>query len=79
MDSKNSTLCPICNNPKKSRNKYCSKHLEAKKHLSIAYEKWLHAFGILSWEDFLKQIIKLKETGKLIKEVAEHELYFSSR
>ncbi|MHA1686779.1 MAG: hypothetical protein ACTSYD_10310 [Candidatus Heimdallarchaeaceae archaeon] len=79
MFNKNSTSCPICHNPKKRRNKYCNEHSKARQHLSIAYEKWLYAFGILSWEDFLNQIVKLKETGKLIKEVAEYELYFSEK
>lgn len=76
MKNDHANVCPICKLPKNRRDKYCTEHLIARQQLSQAYEKWLCAFGILSWEDFLKNIVKLKDTGELIKEVANYELYF---
>ncbi len=79
MKSKNNNLkCPICKRDKEIvHQKYCSTHNEAKEKLQNGYESWLKAYNILSWDDFLQQLLSLEgEVGSLIRDVAEYELYF---
>ena len=78
MKSKNISLCPICKTDKKNSNdKYCTNHLQARDKLQSGYETWLKAYSILSWEDYLKQLLDLgDQVGSLIRDVVEHEFYF---
>ncbi|MCG3220363.1 MAG: hypothetical protein H7641_03195 [Candidatus Heimdallarchaeota archaeon] len=78
MKPKNNSLCPICKVDKKSPNdKYCKNHLQAKAGLQKGYESWLKAYSILSWEDYLKQLLDLgDQVGNLIRDVVEYEFYF---
>ena len=79
MNSKNSNLkCPICKRDKELfQQKYCAIHNEAKEKLQKGYESWLKAYNVLSWDDYLQQLLSLEgEVGNLIRDVAEYELYF---
>jgi hypothetical protein len=78
MNSKNELLCPICKVEKKNTNdKYCNNHLQAKEGLQNGYESWLKAYGILSWENYLKQLLDLGDlVGNLVRDVVEYEFYF---
>jgi hypothetical protein len=71
-------VCPICKNDKRSSDeRYCKKHLKAKEELQKGYESWLKAYSILSWEDYLKQLLDLGDyVGSLIRDVVEYEFYF---
>ena len=74
----NNQLCPICKTKKKATSeKYCNNHNLAKIELQSAYESWLKAYGVLSWDDFLQRLLNLADiVGTLIKDVAEYEMYF---
>ncbi|MFW9851695.1 MAG: hypothetical protein ACFFDS_02000 [Candidatus Thorarchaeota archaeon] len=79
MKSRNNNLkCPICKRDKKlPQQKYCVTHNEAKEKLQNGYESWLKAYNILSWEDYLQQLLSLEGgVGNLIRDVVEYELYF---
>ncbi len=79
MKSRNNHLkCPICKRDKElAQMKYCATHNEAKEKLQKGYESWLKAYNILSWDDYLQQLLSLEgEVGNLIRDVAEYELYF---
>ncbi len=78
MKPKKTTLCPICKVDKKNLNdRYCKFHLQAKDRLQQGYESWLKAYSILSWEDYLKQLLDLgDQVGDLIRDVIEYEFYF---
>ncbi|NHK33085.1 MAG: hypothetical protein FK730_17180 [Asgard group archaeon] len=78
MTTKKNALCPICKADKKTQNdKYCKIHLQAKDTLQRGYESWLKAYGILPWDDYLKQLLNLGDlVGDLIRDVIEYEFYF---
>jgi len=79
MKTKNNTLkCPICKSKKEfTHSKYCLNHNEAKEKLQKGYESWLKAYNVLSWDDYLQQLLSLEgKVGRLIRDVAEYELYF---
>jgi hypothetical protein len=80
MKPENNTLCPICKTDKKNpTDTYCKFHLQAKDRLQLGYESWLKAYSILSWEDYLKQLLDLgDQVGDLIRDVIEYEFYFKA-
>ena len=61
--------CEICKKEAKSR--YCDHHQKAYENVVENFGSWRKALEI-SWEDYLKEIIKNPLTGKWAKEVAEH-------
>ena len=75
---KTTTICPICKKSKEnSKDSYCKNHNSAKKQLKKGYESWLKAYGSLSWDEFLKQLLKLESlVGAFVKEIVEYEFYF---
>jgi hypothetical protein len=36
--------------------------------------KWVHAYGLVSWNAFLNRLLNMNETGSWIKEVISVEL-----
>ncbi len=77
MKLKNSNICPICKSRKDPTLPYCNIHMEAKNKLKIAYEKWLYAYGVLSWDEFIKEIMALDDNlGQEIRKLVEYERFF---
>lgn len=72
--------CPICKKEIENlQDQYCKNHVRAKKELRKGYESWLKAYGTLSWDDYLNKILKLEGlVGDFVREIAQHEFYFSS-
>ncbi|UJG42719.1 MAG: hypothetical protein K9W46_10040 [Candidatus Heimdallarchaeum endolithica] len=69
--------CPICKKEKSGKDTFCEIHEKAKKSLLEGYELWLRAYGILSWEAYLKELSILDESvGKTVKEVIDYERFF---
>ena len=77
---KPSKECPICKKTKEdSKEKYCKNHNSAKTLLKQGYETWLKAYGLLSWDEFLKKLMSIDLlVGDFIKEIVEYEFYFKS-
>jgi hypothetical protein len=67
------TQCSVCLR-KISTGKYCVYHNQALDNLKQHYKTWVEAYGIISWNDFLKKLLNMTETGYWIKEVAIVEL-----
>jgi hypothetical protein len=52
---------------------YCGYHQDAHANLVKAYEAWKKSIG-LSWNGFLEEVIKAKETGGWARDVAQDHL-----
>ncbi len=72
--------CPICKKDIKNlQSQYCKNHSKAKEELKKGYEAWLKAYGSFSWDDFLQKILDLEGlAGDFVREIAQHEFYFSN-
>jgi len=75
---KSPSLCPICKKTKENTvDKYCKNHNIAKNMLKKGYESWLRAYGSISWDDYLRNLLELEGlVGEFIKEIVEYEFYF---
>jgi hypothetical protein len=62
--------CKICGR-KSSDEELCEYHQEALINLKSAYEIWSGAKGHLTWEEYIKQVYELEETGRWVKEIIE--------
>ena len=54
--------------------KYCFYHNQALDDIKEHYAKLVHAYGVISWNDFLNRLLYMDETGSWIKEVISVEL-----
>jgi len=54
--------------------RYCLQHKQALDSVMSHYRSWVDAYGSISWEDFLKKLSRMRETGCWVKEVIEAEL-----
>ena len=60
--------CRICN--KEAGEKYCELHEKAYRSIVQKYEDWKRAM-VISWKEYLNEIMKNPYTGSWAKEVAE--------
>jgi hypothetical protein len=65
--------CQVCNRKVESKD-FCKYHLLAYETLKRSYDDWCEAYGKLSWKEYLKRLLKQKETGSWIKDVIKLEL-----
>jgi hypothetical protein len=63
--------CKVCS--RDAVGKYCQFHEKAYKKVVGMYDVWKDALGI-SWEEYLKELMKNAYTGSWAKEVAEQIL-----
>ena len=49
--------------------KYCSYHHQAFLNLKKKYNLWVHAYGQISWQQYLKKLQDMQETGLWVKDV----------
>jgi hypothetical protein len=66
--------CSACSRKALTRKKYCFYHSQAIDDIKEHYKKWVYAYGIISWNDFLNKLLSMNETGSWIKEVIAVEL-----
>lgn len=64
--------CAACS--RDARKKYCKYHLQALEQLKSHYDRWVEAYGGISWQDYLQKLSKMQETGFWVKEVIEQEM-----
>jgi len=64
--------CLICS--RTTSRKYCEYHHKSYDKLDSEYETWKRALGEMSWEDYLRKLLELQETGSSTKDVIEKEL-----
>ena len=65
-------FCLICSRTTSS--KYCGYHSKSFDKLASGYESWKRALGEISWEDYLRNLLELQETGSYIRDIVEKEL-----
>jgi hypothetical protein len=65
--------CAACDR-QASSGRYCLYHNQAFESLTGHYRKWVDAYGRISWQEFLRKLLKMRETGSWAKEVIEAEL-----
>jgi hypothetical protein len=68
--------CNLCLRRRVEGSVYCKYHLQALTNIKAGFEKWRKALGI-SWEDYLKRIMALPETGVWVKEVTSSLLDYN--
>jgi len=62
--------CQICG--RKSVNEdLCEYHQAAHNNLKAVYEIWAEAIEGVAWEEYIKQVYELEDTGRWIKEMIE--------
>jgi hypothetical protein len=61
--------CTICDREKELGSDLCYRHEKAYKNLKKAYLEWKKAINI-DWNEYLKEVIEISETGTWVKEVA---------
>jgi hypothetical protein len=71
MDSSQAS-CLICS--RTTSGNYCEYHSRSFHKLVSGYESWKRALGEMSWEDYLRKLLELQETGSSIKDIIEKEL-----
>ncbi len=64
--------CLICSRTTSGR--YCEYHSKSFDKLASEYESWKRALGKISWEDYLRNLLELQETGSSIRAIIENEL-----
>jgi DNA-directed RNA polymerase subunit N (RpoN/RPB10) len=64
--------CLACG--KQAQDRYCAYHEKALNQLRDHYDKWVHAYGNISWENFLERLEGKNDTGAWVKEVIKAEL-----
>ncbi len=60
--------CAVCG--RQGQESLCRRHESAKERLEAAFPRWVMAYGGISWEDFLDNVIRNAQTGPWAKEVA---------
>ncbi len=54
--------------------RYCRYHAEALEQLKRHYGSWVAAYGSISWQDYLKRLSKMEETGQWARDVIDMEM-----
>ncbi len=62
--------CRLCRRESEKGSDLCSHHERARVALKEGYKAWLYAYDDLSWKEYLDKIIKNRETGEWVLEVA---------
>jgi hypothetical protein len=59
--------------------KFCIYHSQANDSLKKQYDAWVKAYGGISWDDYLKKLLTLDQTGSWVKDVINLELKESKK
>ncbi len=65
-------FCLICS--RATSGKYCEYHCKSFDKLVSGYESWKRALGEISWENYLRKLLELQETGSSIRDIIQKEL-----
>ncbi len=63
--------CPICGRDLNNSQKLCDYHSQAMENLRVGYKQWNRAMNI-EWNNYLKRLLDLEETGQWIREVIQY-------
>jgi hypothetical protein len=59
--------------------KFCIYHSQAYDSLKKQYDAWVKAYGGISWDDYLKKLLSMEQTGSWVKDVINLELKESKK
>jgi hypothetical protein len=77
---KNNKKCAACYREVVAKNKkFCIYHSQSNDSLKKQYDAWVKAYGGISWDDYLKKLLTLDQTGSWVKEVINLELKESKK
>jgi hypothetical protein len=72
--SKKNKKCAVCYREVVAKDKkFCIYHSQAHASLNKQYDAWVKAYGGISWEDYLKKLLTLDQTGSWVKDVINLE------
>jgi hypothetical protein len=54
--------------------KFCIYHSQAYDSLKKQYDAWVRAYGEISWDDYMRKLLTLDQTGTWVKDVINIEL-----
>ncbi len=61
--------CRLCSREKVVRKtELCQYHHKALENLQESFEKWRYAYGNLDWDEYLKKVAEMPETGIWVKD-----------
>ena len=60
----------MCASETESEGEHCVLHQAALQNMHDSFLSWSKAYGNLSIEEFLSKLVKLRETGSSVKDVA---------
>lgn len=66
--------CKLCDNSVEKGNILCIYHKKALDNLKLGYKIWKKRFNCIEWEKYLKTLLEISTTGKLIKQVIIEEM-----
>ena len=66
-------ICLICS--RATSDKYCEYHRKSFDILVLGYESWKGALEEISWQNYLRKLLELRETGSSIRDLIENELH----
>lgn len=66
--------CYLCNRTVSTEEGFCRYHAYARQRLYFLFSKWKEAYGSLSWQEYLEQVMISKETGQWVKDVIQYHI-----
>jgi hypothetical protein len=77
---KKNKKCAVCYREVVAKGKkFCIYHSQAYDSLKKQYDAWVKAYGGISWDDYLKKLLTLDQTGSWVKDVINLELKESKK
>ena len=64
--------CAACS--RDSAERYCRYHSQALEQLKSHYDKWVDAYGGITWQEYLQKLSRMDEAGPWVKEVIAEEM-----
>jgi hypothetical protein len=72
--------CVVCYREVVAKSKkFCIYHSQAYDGLKMQYDSWVKAYDGISWDDYLKKLLTLDQTGSWVKDVINLELKESKK
>jgi len=69
--------CKLCE--REARQDFCEYHAEAKRQLETAFHMWKEAYGGIAWNEYLRRMVRNKEAGQWVVEIANLSLQSLSK
>ena len=64
-------VCSVCGREVVEDSEFCVYHRHALDNLRATFDDWKRAL-VIDWKEYLNRMHKLDETGRWVREIAEH-------